>query len=121
MPNDKGTCPSCGDVHNDLFSDELDARWRRGQKTAHEQSRFELMGKLAGQCVEDISDTDEGVGEELHGLIADVIESRLAFEKHSLALARVLMRSLPHFVAKEKEGDEPVTHNKASVDKSKAN
>jgi hypothetical protein len=119
MPNDKVTCPSCGDVHDDLFSDELVALWRKVQKTEDEQTRFELMVKLAGQFVEDISDTDEGVGETLHGLIANVIESRLAFEKNSLALARVLMRSLPHLVT-EGDGDEPTTHRTPAT-KAKAN
>ena len=101
MPNDKDTCPGCGGTHEGPFSRELVDLWRRIQNAEDEDERFELMIRLSEVFVSDISDTDEEIDEDMHGLIANVMESRLDFEKHSLVLARVLLRTLPHHVPEE--------------------
>jgi hypothetical protein len=120
MSNDKVTCPSCGGTHGpELFTKELRALWRRVQDATSEEERFELMVKLSEQFISDVSDTDEGIDDDWHALIADVVESRLAFEKHSLVLARVLLRSIPHAVSTS-DDEEPVT-TRRQPDKSKAN
>jgi len=105
MPNDK-----------QLFSKELAALRHRVQNARTEDQRFELMIKLAEQFVGDMSDMDENLDEKWQLLNARVIESRLAFEKHSLALARALLRSMP--VAVLDDGSET---EKRQADKSKAN
>jgi len=104
MPNDKTPCESCGETHDGPFPREIVDLWREILNAEEEHERFELMIMLAERFVDDISVTDEKIGEDLHRLVSNVTVSRRAFERHALALARNLMRTLPlHFSDKDPE------------------
>jgi hypothetical protein len=82
-----------------------------------EIEKAEMMLQLANLFVDDTSDTDEGVNEEIHDLVSNVVESRITYERHAMLLARILMRSIPQFLSQNPEANissDPVEKSKAN-------
>ena len=98
------------------FSKEAVDVFKQIQKTEDPSDRVDLMLQLAMVYVNDLDETDEAIGEEIHDMVADVIERRSAYERQAMLLARVLMRSIPPFLAQNHEGSES-----APSEKSKSN
>jgi hypothetical protein len=91
-------CPDCGDDHDMLFSNRVTEIYEAIVDMTDPDDRAELMLELAQVFVEDTDDTDQSLGEDVHDLLSDFIEQRMKFERSSMRLARVLMRTLPAYV-----------------------
>jgi len=97
------------------FSKDLIDMYNEVKKTEDPDLRTELLIQMANMFVEDSDCSNEDIGEDVHNMIADVIETRLSYERHALALGRVLMRSIPDYMDEHPEEEEPDTDDKSNV------
>ncbi len=110
-------CPDCGEDHDMLFSKVITEIYKAILDAADSNERAEHMLELAQVFVEETDDTDQHLGEDIHDLLSDFIDKRMQFERSSMRIARVLLRTLPAYVAAH--GDEDATPD--TEDTKKAN
>ncbi len=91
-----------------LFSKEVIDLYEEIAATPDPADRYEMLIELAEIFVGQTDDTDHHLGEDIHALVTDFLESRVNFERKAMSLARVLMRSLPTYVLEHAppEGEE---------------
>lgn len=99
------SCPACGEDPMP-FSKEVVALFKKILQTEDDLEKAELMLQLSALFVEDTAETDEDVSEEVHDVVADVVDSRMAYERHAMFLARILLRSIPQYLHQNPESEE---------------
>lgn len=91
-------CPDCGEDHDMLFSKRVIELYEQIVATTDAYERAELMMEMAEAFVEDTEDTDHHLGEDIHDILTEVIQTKVVSDRKQMALARILMRSLPAYV-----------------------
>lgn len=115
-------CDKCGEDHEMLFSKEVIALYEEICETDDPVERAALMIEMAELFVNDTDDTDEQLGEDVHDLLTKVIEKRVVYDRSAMALARVIMRTMPSFLDLHEGLDEEDTKDPEPEDpKTKAN
>lgn len=112
-------CTKCGEDHEMLFTKEVIDIYDLVCSTSDQLERAELMIELAQTFIGVTDDTDEHLGEDVHDMLTKVIQNQMVYERSAMALARVLMRTLPGYIEAHKDmEDDDIEEDK---DKTKAN
>lgn len=82
-----------------LFSKEVIALYHKIKDESDPSERAELMIEMAELFVEETDDTDPHLGEDVHDIVTEVIQSRIVADRKSMSLARVIMRSIPSYLS----------------------